>query len=79
MPQPFGDERGSCRVGVWARVRREFPMGKITVGTSLSFRSHVRALVEMNDPAVGPPAPKGALIGLFLAGSHRDFMFRLGN
>jgi hypothetical protein len=33
----------------------------------------------MNDPAVGSPAPKGALIGLFLAGSHRDFMFRLGN
>jgi hypothetical protein len=33
----------------------------------------------MNDSAVGSPVPKGALIGLFLAGSHRDFMFRLGN
>jgi len=70
MPQPFGDERGSCRVGVWA---------KDNCWDFFEFPLPCRALVEMNDPAVGSPAPKGALIGLFLAGSHRDFMFRLGN
>lgn len=78
MPQPFSSAKGSClsacRPGKASVFHR-----KDNCWDFFEFPLPCRALVEMNDSAVGSPAPKGALIGLFLAGSHRDLMFRLGN